>query len=267
MRIKEILNKKYKFKSDNPLPLLDIQVILSDAISKDRSFIIAHDEYELTRSELGLFNKNIKRRLQSEPVAYILGKKEFYGYEFEVNKDVLIPRPETEELIDKALEVIRNSNRNDVFRILDIGTGSGCIPISILLETSKKSPGNRIEIWAIDISDNALAVAKNNYHTYQDRIRNSRVKFIKCDVFSKETLSQAFGDTKFDLILSNPPYIPSDEIETLMPDVRDFEPIIALDGGAYGNDFYNAIKKNLVNNVSTGTVFIFEKYNGIIEKI
>ncbi len=170
--------------------------------------------------ELNIF---IQRRLSGEPVAKIIGKKGFWKSDFIVSKDVLDPRPDSETLIEAILS--KFPDKTEPLRILDLGTGSGCLLLS-LLEEYKNYAG-----VGIDISLKALNIAKQNAHT-------SRATFIQRDM--REDLSDL---GKFDIMISNPPYIPTAEIQTLEKDVKDHDPILALDGGADGLDFYRALSK------------------------
>ncbi len=166
-------------------------------------------------------NAFIARRLAGEPVAKIIGKRGFWKDDFIVSKDVLDPRPDSETLIEAVLE--KFPDKNKVLRILDLGTGSGCLLLSLLGEY-KNATG-----LGIDISAKALAIVKQNAHT-------DRVQFLKRD------MQQNLSDLgQFDIMISNPPYIPTAEIQTLERDVKDYDPLLALDGGADGLDFYRAL--------------------------
>jgi len=167
------------------------------------------------------FNHSINRRMNNEPVAYITGKRDFWTETFKVNRATLIPRPETEILIYKIIYFFRNKNIN----ILDIGTGSGCILLSILKEL-KFSRGT-----GIDVSNSAIKVAINNSRRFN---LSNRSKFKVFDI-------NKFNHGKYDLIVSNPPYIPSKEIKKLSKDIKDYEPDIALNGGKDGLDLIKKV--------------------------
>lgn len=177
-------------------------------------------EYSSSDEELDSF---IQRRLAGEPVAKIVGKKGFWKDDFIVSKDVLDPRPDSETLVEAVLE--KFPDKNKPLRILDLGTGSGCLILSLLTEYK-----NAIGI-GVDISEKALKIAKQNAHT-------SNVQFIKRDM--RQNLSDL---DKFDIMISNPPYIPTAEIQTLGRDVKNYDPLLALDGGVDGLDFYRALAK------------------------
>ena len=195
---------------------LDSEIILSNLLKKQREKLITNSEEKVSRSIVNNFNRLITRRSKREPLAYILKKKEFWSKIFFVNRNTLIPRPETELLCESIIKTLKNKTPY----ILDIGTGTGCILLSILSEI-KKARG-----IGIDISKKAIDVAKKN----SDNLRlNDRTKF-----FSK-SFNDVYG-YKFDLVVSNPPYIRTCDIKNLSADVRKFEPKIALDGGKDGLD-------------------------------
>jgi len=199
---------------------LDTEVILSKVLDKRREEILVDFDKTVSLENINIFKGLIERRSLKEPIAYILKEKEFWSKIFEVNKNTLVPRPETELMVDKLTKIYKNKN----ISILDVGTGSGCILISLLSEL-KFSRG-----IGIDISSKALFIAKNNAKKHKI---NNNLKFInRCftNYFTK----------KFDLIVSNPPYILTKEIKNLQEDVKKYEPKIALDGG---NDGLDVIKK------------------------
>ena len=194
---------------------LDCEILLSKTLKIKREKLLINLDKKISNSELYKYYQLINRRKKKEPIAYILGYKEFWKNKFFVNENVLIPRPDTECLIEEALKLIpKNISKN----ILDIGTGSGCIIISLLLER-KKCYGT-----GIDISKEAINIAKINAKIQQ--LKN-RLKFFKSDI-------DKFNLGKYDFILSNPPYIRREKIDYLDEDIRFFEPRIALDGGRDG---------------------------------
>lgn len=190
--------------------------LLMFALGRDRTFLIAHSEYELSEPESRLFNEIIDRRKKREPFQHIVGRQEFYGLDFEVSPDVLIPRHETELLVDAAIEILKEKENA---RVLDIGTGSGCIVVSIIHTVPTASA------VAVDISEKALSVAKTNAETNNVA---GRIEFRPSDIFG------AVGRQTFDVIVSNPPYIPAGDIAGLQSEVRDFDPLIALTDGGDG---------------------------------
>ena len=194
---------------------LDSEILLSKIIRKDRKYIILNSDKELKNNYLTMFNELIVKRSLGKPIAYLIGKKYFWKYEFCVSKDTLIPRPDTEILIDYILKTTKYKSK---LRILDIGVGSGCILLSILKE-KKNFYGT-----GIDISNKCIEISKINASKL-DLL--SRVKFFKSNVDN-------FSHGKYDLIISNPPYIKQLDLKYLDRDVVDYEPRLALDGGLDG---------------------------------
>ena len=199
---------------------LDSELLLSKILDKNREEILINLEQKICQKYFLKYKQLIRRRSQCEPIAYIMEEKEFWSKIFFVSSDTLIPRPETELIVEKLTKIFKEKK----ISILDIGTGTGCILISLLSEL-KNSKG-----IGIDISKKALMIAKKNSETHkmQNKIR-----------YSNKSLDSKFYQ-KFDLIVSNPPYIKKSEIKNLKEDVRKFEPRIALDGG---NDGLDLIKK------------------------
>ncbi|MDC3157199.1 peptide chain release factor N(5)-glutamine methyltransferase [Candidatus Pelagibacter bacterium] len=203
-----------------PSFILDSEILLSKILNRTREDILINLDQKINTNNISAYKEYLQRRSNNEPIAYIIGEKEFYSKKFYVNKDTLIPRPETELLVDKILKIYQEKK----ISILDIGTGSGCIIIS-LLSSLRNSNG-----IGVDISKNAILTAKKNALKYK---LTKRVKFLNKsfnNIFSK----------KFDLIVSNPPYIDSKDIKNLSDDIKRHEPRIALDGG---NDGLDLIKK------------------------
>jgi len=218
MIISDLLSSGSKILKNNKVKThqLDSEIILSSLLKKKKEKIIIDSEKKVSRIIVNNFNKLIIRRSTKEPLAYILKEKEFWSKSFFVNRNTLIPRPETELLCDIVIKKIKNRKPY----ILDIGTGTGCILLSVLSEI-KKAKG-----IGIDVSKAAIEVAKKNSNNFD---LNQRAKF-----FTK-SLNDIYN-YKFDLIVSNPPYIKTSDIKNLSDDVRKFEPKIALDGGKDGLD-------------------------------
>ena len=200
--------------------ILDPEILLSKTLNKTRENLLTNLDQKISKKNLSVFKKYLQRRSNNEPMAYILEEKEFWSKKFYINKGILIPRPETELLVDKILKIYKEKK----ISILDIGTGSGCIIIS-LLSSLKNSNG-----IGVDVSKNAISTAQKNALKYK---LSKRLKFFK------KSFKNIFGK-KFDLIVSNPPYIESKYIKDLSDDIKRFEPRIALDGG---NDGLDLIKK------------------------
>ena len=197
-------------------PRLDAELIVAHTLKIDRMRVILDAERPLEGSELTQLRDLVKRRRAYEPIAYLRGEREFYGLKFRVDKRVLVPRPDTETLVDAALA--RSSHLSMSMRQLDLCTGSGCVAIAM----ARQRP--TAQVFASDISTDALAVARDNAL----RLGAYNMAFFESDLFA------AFAGKRFDVITANPPYIASAEIATLMPDVRDHEPKLALDGGDDG---------------------------------
>ena len=200
---------------------LDAQIILSNIMGVKRESLITNNEINISKKIMEKYDSAIKRRIKKEPVAYIIGKKEFWSEDFMVNHGTLIPRPETELLIYKIINFFKNKKIN----ILDIGTGSGCILLSILKEL------NFSRGIGIDISAKAIQMAKVNSKNLNLFYRS---KFKVIDL-------NKFNVGKYDLIVSNPPYIPSRDIKNLSKDITNYEPLTALNGGSDGLDLIKKV--------------------------
>ena len=207
---------------------LDVEILLSEAIKKNREYLIINCKKKVKNKNIKLFKKMLNKRKKGEPIAYIINKKEFWRNNFYVDKNVLIPRPDTEVLVEEVLKLF---NINLKLNVLDIGTGSGCILLSILKER-KNFYGT-----GIDISKKAIKVAIFNAKMHQ---LSNRVDFYHSDV-------DKFLFGKYDLIISNPPYIKKMDLKYLDKDIKAYEPTQALDGGKCG---FSKIEK-VVNKAST----------------
>ena len=222
MNVLELINlgsKKLKSNRINSSKL-DSEILLSKVLGKKRERVLVDFQDQVASNEILKYNQLINRRYLKEPIAYILKKKEFWSKLFEVNENTLIPRPETELMVEKIIKIYKGKK----ISILDIGTGSGCILIS-LLDELKNSNG-----VGIDISKKALIVAKKNARNHN---LAHKIKFIH------KPLSNIFN-IKFDLVVSNPPYIKKSDLKSLQEDIKMYEPLVALDGG---NDGLDVIKK------------------------
>lgn len=220
---------------------LDSRILLAHALSVSKDWIIFNPQFELNEDQEKKFFDLINRRGNREPVSHLIGKREFFGEDFFVTKDVLDPRPDSETLIESILK--KFPDREKKLKILELGVGSGCLIIT-LLKTFKDATST-----AVDISEAAIEIAQKNSEKHQT---SSRLKIFKSDLFSNLNRAE-----KFDLIISNPPYIPAADIEILEPEVRIHEPRNALDGGADGLDFYRQIAaeaKNFLNDF--GKIFL-----------
>ncbi|MCT4633546.1 MAG: peptide chain release factor N(5)-glutamine methyltransferase [Firmicutes bacterium] len=222
MTLRELLeygSKELHGVSDTPQ--LDSQILLCDVTNYDKVYMILNPSEEIDENLLMKFKDYIARRKESEPVQYIINSQEFMGFDFYVDSNVLIPRADTEILVEEILKSAKKGSR-----ILDIGTGSGAITISLakLVEESL--------VDSVDISDSAIQVAKRNSINLGVA---ERTKFINIDIFDEDVLSRL---DVYDIVVSNPPYIPKAEMDELKSNVIDYEPYNALYGGVDGLDFY-----------------------------
>ena len=222
-------------------PRLTAEVLLMHALQKDRSYLYAHSGDELTELAWIHYGRYLHERMKGKPTQYITGRQEFYGRDFRVTSDVLIPRPETEHLVEAAIARVKSS---DV--VVDIGTGSGAIAITLALETQG-------HIFASDISTAALCVAKEN-----SRRLSAPVDFIAAD------LAQAFRDHSIDVLVSNPPYVPRTDQPGLQREVRDYEPHVALFGGPTGLEIYERLIADALRVLRPGGCLLLELgYNSL----
>ena len=226
---------------------LDAQILLSDIMGVKRESLITRSETFISKKTIKKFDEAIKRRIKKEPVAYIIGKKEFWSTNFTVNHATLVPRPETELMIYKIVKFYNNKKIN----ILDIGTGSGCILLSILKElTLSKGVG-------IDISSKAISVAKINANKFN---LFHRSKFKVTDI-------SQFYTGIYDLIVSNPPYIPSKDLKNLSKDIINHEPLLALNGGIDGLDLIKKIIYKSIRLLKRNGLFAIEIGNNQYYKV
>ena len=199
-------------------PRLTAEVLLAHALRRERSYLYAHPEEELTETGWIHYGRYLHQRLQGKPTQYITGRQEFYGREFRVTPDVLIPRPETEHLVETSLARIKPGDS-----VLDVGTGSGAIAVTLALETNAR-------ILATDISTTALCVAIGNA-----RSLSAQVTFVACD------LASCIASKQIDVLVSNPPYVPETDQPVIQREVRDYEPHIALFAGPTGLEIYQRL--------------------------
>jgi len=230
----------------------EAELLFSEILKTDRLSLCLNKHTLLDREQGKEISSVLKRRIKGEPIQYILGKTEFMGLEFAVRPGVLIPRPETEILVEKAIE-IAGGGRWEVgggrIKILDLGTGSGCIAVSLAKKLTEAN------VDAIDISLEALDIARQN-----SVLNNVTVNFIHGDlfnIFSRPTSHAPRPTVRYDLIVSNPPYIPSREIARLQPEIQ-YEPVVALDGGADGLDFYRRLVSDAPAHLSQGGYLLLE---------
>jgi len=226
-------------------PQVDVEWLIADLLSCNRSEIPLHAQTDLTAEDQDLFSRRVERRTRREPLQHILGTANFLGYDFQVSAEVLIPRPETEVLVELALEFLMHLPNPSVF---DLGTGSGCIALSLAKRCSKAS------IIGSDVSRVALALARANAVSLDTL---EQVEFRHAD-----GLAALAKCEQVDLILSNPPYIPTANIDTLEPEVRDHDPRLALDGGADGMQFYRLLADEGQSHLKSGAKLMAEFGDG-----
>ncbi len=226
MTIHDILNESTKFleTADIPSARLDAEVLLAFYLECDRLDFFKNPEMVLSAKQLAGYRDLIARRLRWEPVAYITGRKNFWTFSLEVSKDVLIPRPDTEIIVEEALDIIRKKDSEGI-SILDIGTGSGAIALALAGEISSA------KVTATDISSAALALARKNARSLN---LEDKIKFLQGDLFEPV-------DGIFDMIVCNPPYISEAEYRELPAGVKDYEPPMALLAGQDGMEFYEKL--------------------------
>lgn len=227
MRIRDLLGSAARrLETVSETPQLDAQVLLAHVTAKSRAWVIAHPEYEI---EVYQLEPALKKLEAGEPLPYVLGKWEFFGLEFDITKDVLIPRPETELLVEKAIAWLKALERPmKMLTVADIGTGSGAIAVSV----AKNVPA--VRILATDISGDAIEVAIRNSKKFN---LQNRVSFVECDLLPKSKAESRIST--FDLLCSNPPYIPTHTLRGLP--IFGREPTLALDGGPDGLNFYRRL--------------------------
>ena len=239
MTIREALNKGMIILKSNNIetPKLKARLLLQYILKKNRQYLIVYDNKEIDKKQQWEYFINIEKLANGVPLQHITHTQEFMKMDFFVNENVLIPRPDTEILVEEVIEIAKRMEKS---KILDLCTGSGAIAISI----AKNVPS--AEVWAIDISEKALEVAKKNANNLQ-----AKVKFKKSNLFNN------INKTKFDIIVSNPPYIKKADIKLLSNEVQK-EPEIALDGGYDGLDFYRKIASQAIDYLKFGSYLCFE---------
>ena len=254
MNIENILTQAFKELSNSNIKNanLDCEVLLSNIINKDREYVILNPKKNLDKKYIDIFNNLIDRRKKSEPIAYLINKKEFWKETFYIDKNVLIPRPDTEHIVEEVLKLSQNNSKSHV---LDIGTGSGCILLSILKER-KNFIGT-----GIDISKKCIKVSKYNAKRLE---LDNRTKFYISDVDN-------FLIGKYDVVVSNPPYIENLNLKYLDRDVVNFEPKLALSGGRDGFSEITKVINKTSGLIKKNGVFVLEighnQKNKVTEKL
>lgn len=248
MKIKEILKKGSSILTESNIEdaYLKARILLSNILGTNKEYLIIHSEEEIDEKIYNQYMNEIEKLKNHEPIQYIVKKQEFMGLNFYVDNNVLIPQPDTENLVEEVLIIanfLKKDSKQNNINILDLCTGSGAIAISL----SKILNSEKVLVYGTDISESALKIAEKN------AIQNSaKVKLLKSDIF--KNLSEEY---KFDIIVSNPPYIETETIPNLSEEVRR-EPHIALDGGQDGLFFYKEIIKNAKNYLKENGYLAFE---------
>ena len=233
-----IISSLEKLKKKNiPNAEIDLRILLNYSKYSKNEIILSN--FDVDQINIDLFNKVLKRRLSNEPISKIINKKCFWKDEFYVNKFVLDPRPETEGIVEESIKLIKNKNSS--IKILDIGTGSGALAISLAREFTNAN------ILAIDISEEAIKVEKKNI---ENKNLNNQIKLRKI------TLDNI--NEKFDLIVSNPPYLTKKELENTSYEIKNYEPLIALDGGEDGLNFYRDFSKKINKIMNVNSYLLLE---------
>jgi release factor glutamine methyltransferase len=246
MNLRQALATGSQLLRDFRLPSaeLDAEVLLAHSISKDRTRLYAEDTLPLTVAQRRAFNELLARRASREPIAYLTGRREFFGLMLQVNRHVLIPRPETEVLVELALKRISEMGARRP-QIIDVGTGSGAIAIAVAKSaTREKQP----RVTAVDISSDALTTARINARTHK--------VIQKISLRRSDLLSEVSGP--FDLILANLPYLTNAQIAELPADIKEYEPMHALSGGADGLHWYEKLLRQLPRVSHEATIALFE---------
>lgn len=245
--IKRLLDWSTNFFTQKALdsPRLSAELILSHVLDLKRIELYTNFDKPVAKPQLDQLRELVKRAVQNEPIAYLTGKTEFYSLEFAVTRDCLIPRPETELLVERAIEFLRGRASKQL--VCDLCTGCGCIAVAIAKNVAD------VDVLATDISDTALQVAVQN--AINHRV-TERIKFLHGDLF--EPLIPEMDNSRFDLVLCNPPYITSSEYQRLEPNVKDYEPKAALLGGADGLDVYRRICRHIEQFLKSDAALMLE---------
>lgn len=238
-----------------PSHALSAELLLMHVLGCDRVWLYSHSEALLSSPTVRRFFDLLRQRAQGVPTQYLTGKQEFWGLEFEVTPAVLIPRPETEHLIEVAMERLGEKRRGDPLRVADVGTGSGCIAVALATELF------RAKVVATDLSARALEVAKRNAHTHGVC---GRTEFVQGDLLEGASLQE---QSPFDLIVSNPPYLAPGEQGELPREVREHEPSEALFGGATGMEIYVRLIAQSLRHLRPGGLLVLEMGYGALGRV
>jgi release factor glutamine methyltransferase len=246
MQLKQAVDSAYELfvANDVPSPRLNAELLLTFVLGRERVFLYAHPERELSKEEESRYDEVIRERARGCPTQYITGHQEFWGLDLIVSPAVLIPRPETEHVVETVLDLMKEYPPHpQKLRIVDVGTGSGCIALALASELLQ------VEIHGCDISDEALEMA---------RINAARLALGGKILFRKSDLLSVYGEEKFDFIISNPPYVGESEADKVQKQVRDFEPRIAVFSGREGMEIYKRLIPQAHEALRPGGWFVTE---------
>ena len=244
MKIKDIINYGVATIKNTESPSLEIQMMIAKVIEKDRLYIMLNLEEDIDESKVEIIKTMIDKRKSSYPLQYILGEREFWGMDFKVSEGVLIPRQDTEILIEETLKKLKDNKHKSNLKGFEIGVGSGIISITLLKEIET------LTMIGVDINDKAIELTKANAlkHEVSDRL---------C-ILNSNLFEKINKENQFDFIISNPPYIETKVIDSLQEDIKQHEPKLALDGGEDGLDFYRAIIEQSKSYISPEGFIAFE---------
>ena len=245
MQLKQAVDSAYELfiKADVPSPRLNAELLMMFTLGCDRAYLFAHPEIALTEEEYSRYQEVIKERARGCPPQYITGHQEFWGLDLIVSPAVLIPRPETEHVVEAVLELGKSPHPDGQLKIIDVGTGSGCIALALATEL------RHAEIHACDISEEALEIA---------RINAARLGLEQRLEFRCSDLLAAYPDGQFDFVVSNPPYVGESEADKVQKQVREFEPKIAVFSGWQGMDIYKRLIPQAYAGLKPGGWFVTE---------
>jgi release factor glutamine methyltransferase len=254
MQLKQAVDSAYELFVANevPSPRLNAALLMMFVLGCERAHLYAHPERELTAEEQSEYDEAVRERAGGCPTQYITGHQEFWGLDLLVSPAVLIPRPETEHVVETVLELVKHMDPEKKLRLVDVGTGSGCIALALASELP------RAEIHACDISAEALEMA---------RVNAARLGLEQRIAFRESDLLSAYPGEKFDLVISNPPYVGESEADKVQKQVREYEPKIAVFSGAEGMDVYRRLIPQAGEHLCPGGWFVAEIGYSTEEKI
>jgi release factor glutamine methyltransferase len=245
MQLKQAVDAAYELfvAHDVPSPRLNAELLLMFVLGRERAYLYAHPEYQLTGEEQSRYDEVIQERAGGCPTQYITGHQEFWGLDLLVSPAVLIPRPETEHVVETVLELVKQMAPEGKLRLVDVGTGSGCIALALASELPQ------VEVHACDVSEDALEMARANA---------ARLGLDQRITFQKSDLLSAYGGEEFDFVVSNPPYVGESEADKVQKQVREFEPKIAVFSGQEGMDIYRRLIPQAKHALKPGGWFVCE---------